>query len=176
MARQDNTGTSLVQRPSETVARWNPWREFDRMQRQMDDVVGRFFGFTPLSNLIPPTPGTGYSDFGFSVDLYETDEELVLIAPVPGLAPGDLNIEATADTLTISGERKPFYQNEKATRHTQSWWSTGQGSFRSSFTLPVEIDPNGIQANYRHGVLELHLPKSEAAKPKAVKVNVNTEG
>ncbi|HZP83106.1 MAG TPA: Hsp20/alpha crystallin family protein [Chthonomonadaceae bacterium] len=175
MARQSNN--TLVRRPAETISRWDPWTEFDQMRRQMDDMFGRFFGYTPLSRLIPATPGVSYSgDYGLSADLYETNDELVLIAPVPGVTPGDLNIEATADTLTISGERKPFYQNENATQLRQSWWSAGQGAFRAEFSLPVEIDPNQIQAHYRNGVLELHLPKSEAAKPKAVKVHVATEG
>jgi len=117
--------------------------------------------------------GTSFTGtYDLSPDIFETQEELVFVLPIPGLDPSDLNIEATADTLSIRGEHKPFYQNENAVQHRQSFWSKAQGAFQWTYTLPVEIDPNAIQASYRNGMLELHLPKSEAAKPKAVKVNV----
>jgi len=176
MARTTNGGTALARHPSETLSRWEPWADFDQMRRQMDDLFGRFFGYTPLSRLIPSIPGTSYTGgYDLSPDIFETQDELIFLLPIPGMEPNDLNIEATADTLSIRGEHKPFYQNENAVQHRQSFWSSARGPFQWSYTLPVEIDPNAIKATYRNGLLELHLPKSEAARPKAVKVNVVTK-
>lgn len=171
MSRQNNA--ALTRRPAGVVPVLEAWTPFNEMHRQMDDVFGRVFGVTPLSRVLATPTGTGYRAFSeISPDIWETNEELVFVLPVPGVEPGELNIEATADTLSIRGERKPFYQNENARHHHQSWWSASQGAFEASYTLPFEIDPQRIQANYRNGVLELHLPKAEAVKPKAIKVNV----
>lgn len=177
MTAKQNTNAALAVRPATSVNRWDPWTEMAQTRTQMDDLFSRFFGYTPLSRLMPTTPETSYRNgVEFSYDLYEASDELVFIAPLPGINAEDLNIEATANALILRGERKPFYTNENATLHRQGWWSTGTGAFQVSFTLPIEIDPNNIQANYRSGVLELHLPKSEAARPKTVKVNVSNAG
>lgn len=174
MAKQNSN--ALVARPSEPVTRWNPWTEVDRMHRQMDSLFNNFFDYTPLTRLFPNAENRAAGgDFGLSADIYETDDELVLVAPIPGITPAELDIEATADSLTIRGERKRFYQNENAKVLRQSWWSAGQGAFEVSFALPVEIQPDKIQAGARNGVLELRLPKAEAAKRASVKVNVQPE-
>lgn len=168
-----NTSAHLSVRPGQSVRVLYPWSEFEQMRRQMDDLVGGLMGFTNPSRLLATQSPTGtVAEFDFSPDIYETATELVFVAPVPGLDPNDLNIEATESSLVIRGERKPFYQQEGATQHRQSWWSTRMGTFQASYTLPFEINPEGIQAHYRNGILELHLPKVEATKPRKVKVNV----
>lgn len=168
-----NAGANLSPRSGQTVRVLYPWSEFEQMRRQMDDLVGGLMGFTnPARLLSAQAPSSTMSEYDFSPDIYETPTELVFVAPVPGMDPNDLSIEATENTLTVRGERKPFYQQEGATQHRQSWWSARLGTFQASYTLPFEINPEGIQAHYRNGVLELHLPKVEAAKPRKVKVNV----
>ncbi|CEK16817.1 molecular chaperone (small heat shock protein) [Chthonomonas calidirosea] len=170
MAR--NNGNALTVRSNENVARWNPWAEFDRMHRYMDDLFASLMGYTPLSRMLGSTAFVG--DPELSPDVFETDEEIVFVVPLPGINPEDLHIEATTDTISIRGERKPFYQAENAVQHRQSLWTArGTGTFQISYTLPVEINPNKVEANYRNGVLEVHLPKAEAVKPKTVKINVN---
>lgn len=168
-----NASNSPVGRSGASVRLLYPWSEFEQMRRQVDDLVGGLMGYTTPSRLLatqanPSTSG----DYDFSPDIYETASELVFVAPVPGLDPNDLHIEATEATLTVRGERKPFYQQDGATQHRQSWWSARTGTFQASYTLPFEINPEGIQAHYRNGVLELHLPKVEAHKPRTVKVNI----
>lgn len=163
-----NQRTIVVRRPGATLTRWN---DAEQLQRQVDDAFAGIFGYTPLARLIPG----GQNEFHFSPDLYETEEELVLVAPFPGLDPENLHIEATEEALTLKGERKPFYQNEKAKQIRNGGWTSAHGEFQFTYSLPILINPDAVQAHYRHGVLELHLPKAEAVKPKTIKVNVNAE-
>lgn len=168
-----SNGTIQVRRPGETLNRWN---EMEQMQRRMDEAFAGLFGYTPLARLMPSVTNPAVSaEAGFSPDLFETDEELVLIAPLPGVDPASLNIEATEDTLMLKGERKPVYQNEKARQLRQGSWSAAHGEFQFTYALPILINPENVQALYRNGVLELHLPKAEAVKPKTVKVNVSAQ-
>jgi HSP20 family protein len=168
-----SNGTILVRRPGETLNRWN---EMEQMQRRMDETFAGLFGYTPLARLMPQVGNpAGNSDLSFSPDLFETEDELVFIAPLPGIDAAGLNIEATEDTLNLKGERKPFYQNEKARQLRQGSWSAAHGEFQFTYALPILINPENVQAYYRNGVLELHLPKAEAVKPKSIKVNVSAE-
>jgi len=157
-------GTILVRRPAGSLNRWN---DVEQMQRQIDDVVSGLFGYSPAA---PAKSGVG-----FAPDLYETEEALVLVAPLPGIDPENLQIEATEDTLKVKGEQKPFYQNEKARLVRQGHGTSARGEFEFNYALPIQINPENVQAHYRNGVLELHLPKAEAVKPKTIKVNVSAE-
>ena len=153
------------------------WNEADRVHRAMDDIFGRTFGYTPLSRLIPTTPRAEvHNEVALSADVYETDEALTFVVPVPGYAPIDIHIEAASDHLVISGERKPLFTDDKASHRLRGRLSTEPASFKVSYALPVEIDVNGVRANYRNGVLELTLPKVQPDKPVSVKVTVNTDG
>ena len=105
------------------------------------------------------------------VDLWETKDSYHLRADLPGLAPEDIDINATADTLTISGELKP------ATDVTGEGWLRQErryGKFTRSFTVPMQIDPNKVDAKFTNGVLELVLPKAESVKPRSIKINATT--
>ena len=176
MTTKQNGSSALTVRPIGSALRWDPWTEVNQVRAQMDDLFGHFFGYTPLSRLLPTPDFAPKAGTEFAYDLYETPEELVFIAPLPGIDVEDLDIEATENELVLRGERKPFYQNENATPRRQGGWASGTGSFHVAFSLPIEVDPNRIQANYRKGVLELHLPKSVTAQPRAVKVNVSDAG
>lgn len=168
-----SNGTIQVRRPGETLNRWN---EMEQMQRRMDETFAGLFGYTPLARLIPSVGNpASVGEAGLSPDLFETEDELILIAPLPGVDAANLNIEATEDTLTLKGERKPFYQNEQARQLRQGSWSASHGEFQFTYALPILINPENVQAHYRNGVLELHLPKAEAVKPKTIKVNVSAE-
>jgi len=148
------------------VTRWDPWREIQDMRRTMDEMFSRFMGFTPLSRLLAePTAPTAFEP---PVDIYETPDEVVVMAYIPGMSKDAINLEVTTDSISLSGERKlPEVQN--ATWHVQGM---GSGSFAVTYSLPIEIDPNKVKATYHEGVLEVRLPKSEAAKPKQVKVDI----
>jgi HSP20 family protein len=174
MTRTGNGGLT-VRRPVANPAPRSVWSEFDEMNRQMDALFGNVLGFAPVARFIPAMPGASYVNHEFTPDIYEADDELVYVLPLPGIDAEALQVEATADTLTIRGERKPCYQNEKARQLRQGWWSAGQGSFEMRFSLPLEVQAENVQAHYRNGILELHLPKAEAIKPKSIKVNVASQ-
>jgi HSP20 family protein len=173
---QNASTNSLTRRQAEATSRYNPWSEVNRMRSQMDDLFGRVFGYTPQAYVTQIAPAvTASGDYTLTPDLFETNEELILIAPMPGLKVEDLNIEATADSIAIRGERKPFYTNENAKQLTQSYWSASQGPFEVSYRLPADVDPARVEAQYRQGVLELHIPKSAATRPVSVKVKASGE-
>ncbi|HZT43265.1 MAG TPA: Hsp20/alpha crystallin family protein [Chthonomonadaceae bacterium] len=164
---EHNNQATIARRTPPAPARWSPFEELTEMRRQMDDVFGRMFGYTPLAQLIP-TETVVFEPF---VDIYETNDKILLFASLPGYAPENINVEATGETITIFGERKPLFENEKAIPHKQVGL-VNAGSFRASYTLPIEVDPNKIKATFYHGVLQLELPKTEKARTKTVKVNV----
>jgi HSP20 family protein len=106
-----------------------------------------------------------------SVDIYETEHELVIKADLPEVDPKDLDIRVENNILTIRGERKFEKQvsEENYLRVERSY-----GSFARSFTLANTVNSEAIKADYQNGVLTLSIPKKEEAKPKQIKVNVGT--
>ncbi len=144
--------------------------------------------FTPLTDVVSPReamdrlfedsvarPNGGWSTLAAGqvvvpVDLWETKDAYHVRADLPGLAPEDIEINATADKFTISGEFKP------TTDMTSDGWLRHErriGKFARSFTVPVQIDPNKVEATFTNGVLELVLPKADNVKPRTIKINAS---
>ncbi|HLV81087.1 MAG TPA: Hsp20/alpha crystallin family protein [Chthonomonadaceae bacterium] len=160
--------TTAIKRHTPNVpARWTPIEELTEMRRQMDDVFGRMFGYTPLTRLFPTEP----LPFEPPVDIYEVNDKVYLLAALPGYPPEAIHVEVTAETVTIFGERKPLVEFKEAIPYRQTGLNEAI-NFKVVYTLPVEVDPNKVVANFVHGVLQLELPKAEWIKPKTVKVNV----
>jgi HSP20 family protein len=105
-----------------------------------------------------------------SVDIYETEQELVLKADLPDVDPKDVDIRIENNTLTIKGERKAQKEvnEENYYRVERSF-----GSFARSFQLPNTIDADKVKAEFSKGVLKLTMPKREESKPKQIKVSVS---
>ena len=104
-----------------------------------------------------------------AVDIYETENELVLKADVPEVEPKDIDVRVENQTLTISGERK-FEQDQTGKGYHRI--ERSYGSFVRSFAVPNTFDTEHIAADFKNGVLSVTLPKKEAAKPRQVKVEV----
>ena len=104
-----------------------------------------------------------------AVDIYETENDLVLKADVPEVDPKAIDVRVENQTLTISGERKFEHQNEGQGFHRIE---RSYGSFVRSFAVPNLFDTDKITAEVKNGVLSVTLPKKEAAKPRQVKVEV----
>jgi HSP20 family protein len=104
-----------------------------------------------------------------SVDIYETGEELVLKADVPDVDLKDIDVRVENQTLTISGQRK-FQQQESGKGYHRI--ERSYGNFVRSFAVPNSFDTEKVAASYKNGVLNVSLPKKEAAKPRQVKVEV----
>ena len=104
-----------------------------------------------------------------AVDIYETENELVLKADVPDVDAKDIDVRVENQTLTVSGERK--FEQEKASKGFHRI-ERSYGSFVRSFAVPSTFDTDKIDAAFKNGVLTVTLPKKETAKPRQVKVAV----
>lgn len=120
--------------------------------------------FTRL--LSEPRAGRPWSP---AVDIFETENELVLKADVPEVALQDIDVHVENQTLTLSGERKFESQDNSKGFHRIE---RSYGQFTRSFSLPSTVDPEKVAAEYHNGVLTVKLPKKEAAKPRQVKIAV----
>ncbi len=146
-----------------TLTRWEPFRGANSLQDQVNrlfsDVFERQGEESSLTAWAP------------SVDIYETEHELVVKADLPEVDPKDLDIRVENNILTIRGERK-FEKNVNEENYLRV--ERAYGSFARSFTLASTVNSEAIKADYQNGVLTLSIPKREEAKPKQIKVNVGT--
>lgn len=145
-----------------TITRFTPMTDFVSLREAMDRLFEDSF--------IRPTTFTGLAagQIAVPVDLWETNDDYHLRADLPGMSPDSIDINVTADTVTLAGETK------MQTDVTSDGWLRQErraGKFQRSFTLPVQIDPNKVQASFEHGVLDLVLPKADQVKPRSIKVN-----
>jgi HSP20 family protein len=106
-----------------------------------------------------------------AVDIYETEHELVVKADIPEIKPEQLDIRVEKNILTIRGERK---FEEKVSENNYLRVERSYGSFSRSFSLSNTVNAEAIMADCKNGVLTLSIPKREEAKPKQIKVNVET--
>jgi len=104
-----------------------------------------------------------------AVDIFETEDELVLKADVPEVELKDIDVRVENQTLTLSGERK--FEKEDATKGYHRI-ERAYGQFTRTFTLPSTVDTEQVAAEYHNGVLTVKLPKKAAAKPRQVKIDV----
>ena len=103
------------------------------------------------------------------MDIQETENELIVKADVPDMEMKDIDVRMENGTLTLRGERK--FEAQK----TEGGWhrvERSYGTFERAFTLPDTVNPEGVKADYKNGVLTVTLPKKEVAKPRQIKVNV----
>lgn len=141
-----------------------PWEPFREMM-SLRDAMNRLFeeSFLRPGALSGETPSTG-----MPVDVYETENSLVLKAAVPGVKPEDLDVTITGDVLTIKGETKDEPQSEQKRNYLRQ--ECRYGSFTRTLNLPTAVDANNVTATFENGILTLELPKMENAKPKSVKI------
>jgi HSP20 family protein len=105
-----------------------------------------------------------------AVDIFETENELVLKADLPDVDPANVEIQLENGTLMLKGERK-FEQQENGKAHHRI--ERSYGAFVRAFSLPETIDPEKVKADYKAGVLTVTLQKKEVAKPRTVKIDIN---
>src|ERR1700675_1343692 len=133
------------------------------LQEQINRIFGEGVGQSGMeSNLTPWAP---------AVDIYETENELVVKADLPDVNPQNLDIRVENIILTIRGERK---FESKVNEDNYLRVERAYGSFSRSFSLAKSVKSDAIKADYQNGVLTLSIPKREEAKPKQIKVNVGT--
>lgn len=145
------------------LMRWDPFRELEEMSDRLNRMFAR-----------PATRTNGketmtVADWTPTVDISETDGEYQIKAEIPDVKKEDVKVTVEDGVLTIQGERKQE-KEEKGKRYHRI--ERSYGSFVRSFSLPDVIDEEKVKAEFKDGVLSLHLPKSEKAKPKAIEVKV----
>ncbi|BAZ44512.1 heat shock protein Hsp20 [Chondrocystis sp. NIES-4102] len=141
-----------------TIIRYNPWSEMNSLQRQLNRL---------FDENITPNSWEGFNNLAFTpaAELTETQEALHLKLEVPGMEAKDLDVQVMVNKVAISGERKSEI-NDKT--HSEFRY----GKFSRVIPLPVRIQNTNVTADYKDGILNLTLPKSEEEKNKVVKVNL----
>jgi len=151
------------------LIRWEPLREMatlsDRMNRLFEDMWGR-----PARQRSEENGMIGA--WTPVVDVLETKDGLQLTAELPGIDPKDVEVTIENGVLSIRGERSFEKAAEGETYHRVE---RVYGTFERSFTLPSSLDAEHIDARFKNGLLTLHLPKREEAKPKPIKIQVETK-
>lgn len=147
-----------------SLTNWNPFRDIGDWEQRLQRALG-----------ISPRIGGGKESMTVSqwtpaVDISEDDHEFLVKAELPEMKKEDVKVSVENGELTISGERK-FEKEEKNKKYHRV--ERSYGSFARSFTLPDNVNADKVTAEFKEGLLQVHLPKQETAKPKAVQVAVS---
>ncbi len=149
------------------MASWDVFRELDNMRREINEAfrgvgVSRPFGATFLA----PVATRRFPLVNFSED----EGHVYVSALVPGVDPKDIDLTVLRNTITISGERRPFEVKEGQIVHRSE---LGSGKFSRTLELPVDIDPENISAESKDGIMKVCLAKAEHAKPKKIEIKLS---
>lgn len=146
------------------IVRWEPFRDLvttqDRLNRLFNETLGRVWG----------DEGSRTGSWIPAVDIYETEQSVVLKAELPGVDPKDVEVTVHEGTLYLKGERK--YESE-VKEENYHHVERAYGGFARSLTLPASIDEEKVQAEFKDGVLTLTMPKREEAKAKKIKISTS---
>jgi HSP20 family protein len=135
-------------------------RDLTDIQNQMNRLFDSFLGQAPASGMMERV-------WAPSVDLYETKDEVIVAADLPGVTEKDIHLSITGDVLTIQGERR-WTGEDGASHYRQERWF---GKFERVLSLPIPVEAGRVKATFRDGVLTVKLPKSEGVKPREIKID-----
>jgi len=144
-----------------SLVRWEPFRDLISLREAMDRLFEESFVRPRVGWLAPVGAET------LAVDMYETDDAVVVKSAIPGIKPEELDVSVTGDTLTIRGETRA---EEEVKEENYIRRERRYGSFCRSLSIPVSVVADKAEAEFEHGVLTLTLPKAEEVKPKAITV------
>ena len=143
------------------LIRWDPMRETVTLRDAMDRLFDEAF-------TQPWGPADGRGGPGIpAVDMYQTDDEVVVKAAVPGMKPEDVQISLTGDMLSIKGESRQKSDDKEKAYHIREH---RRGSFERTISLPIAVMSEKAQAEFENGVLTITLPKAEDVKPRVITV------
>lgn len=145
--------------------RWNPFKDMEDLQRRLFGAWDRL----PMDRYFDRDENVTATEWLPSVDISEDAKEYLIKVEVPGIEKDQVKVTVENGVLTITGERK-FEKEEKDKKYHRV--ERSYGSFVRSFTLPENTDGSKVRAEYKDGVLKVHLEKDEKAKPKSIDVKV----
>jgi len=148
------------------LVRWDPFTEFNRIDRTFSRMMRRAFSGWPRLPL--DDEGTTF-EWSPSADISETDKEYLIRAELPAVKKEDVKVTLDNGALTISGERRQEKEHKEENEiRVESFY----GTFSRSFLLPEDADANNIRAESKDGVLRIHIPKTESKKSKPIQIEV----
>lgn len=156
---------STLTRWEPMMTRWNPFKELEDMEKRLSSYFGR-----PGISTESGKEAMTVAEWSPRVDITEDDKEYVIKADLPEVKKEDIKLTVQDNVMSISGERK-YEKEEKGKKYHRV--ERAYGSFMRSFTLPEDADGSKVNAEYKDGVLNVRLPKSEKAKPKSIEVKVS---
>ena len=145
------------------LTKWTPFREMEKLHNRLNTLLDSTFG-----RRTDGYEGMDWTGWTPAVDISEDNKEYVVRAELPGLKKQDVNVTFENGILNISGERRQE-KEEKGRRYHRVECS--YGTFSRSFTMPSDTNPDQINAEFKDGVLYVHVAKSESAKPKQIAVS-----
>jgi HSP20 family protein len=148
-----------------TLTRWDPFKEMDELQRRL----GSLFGTAPARRAENGKESLTVAEWSPLVDITEDDKEYLIKADLPEVKKADVKVTVENGVLAITGERR-FEKEEKDKRYHRI--ERSYGSFVRSFSLPDDADADKVSAEFKDGVLLVHLAKNEKARPKSIEVKV----
>jgi HSP20 family protein len=152
-----------------TLEIWNPFRELDEVQNRLSSFFGGFPEFGRFPKRLFGNGDITLPNWSPQVDISEDDKEYMVKADLPEMKKEDVKVTVENGVLSISGERKSEKEEEKKKFHRIE---RSYGTFLRTFTLPDDADFNKIAAEFKEGVLKVHLAKKPMAKPQPVEVKV----
>jgi len=152
------------------IERWRPFGALMEREpfRDIQSEVNRLFD-SFLGRPTATATGTGSRVWMPVVDMYETNDDLVLNFEIPGVREKDISLSITGDLLTVRGERQ--FRQELKDDHTYHI-ERAYGKFERTVQLPMPVQAGRVTATFRDGVLEVKLPKTEEVRPKEIKIDV----
>jgi len=147
------------------IRKWEPFKELSTIQSELDDLFRKTFG-SLTSGMMRGEMWTP------SVNCFTRKGNYVIQADLPGIDPKDIDVSVVGNTLTIKGERKTEWKEEK---EGEFFHESSYGLFERTLQVPEGVEADKVHATYKNGVLELTMPAGKAALPKKVKVEVEEE-
>lgn len=150
------------------LTRWNPFREMEDIQRRMSSM----FDWSPFrrSALTTDEENISVPEWAPLVDIAEDAKEYLVKVELPEVTKDDVKVTVESGTLTISGERKTEKEEKGRKFHRVERY---YGRFERSFSIPEDAESDNVKAEFKDGVLRVHLAKSEKARPKQIEVKVS---
>jgi HSP20 family protein len=150
------------------LTRWNPFREMEDVERRMSSL----FEWSPLrrGSLTAEEENLTATEWAPLVDITEDDKEYLIKVELPEVQKDNVKVTVESGTLTISGERKAEKEEKGRKFHRVERF---YGRFERSFSIPEDAEADSVKAEFKDGVLRVHLAKSEKARPKQIEVKVN---